>query len=403
MLKVIKNEEEYNKALSEIDNLLEIDPAPDTEDSDRLELLILLVEKYESETIERKLPDPIDAIKFRMEQQNLSQRDLIPFIGSRSKVSEVLSRKRPLTLKMIRALYKHLGIPAKVLLQDGDPSLLGDSSDEWERYPISDMIKYGWIKVDNSIKDPRDHAEEIMRPYISESIKGQNIAQQFRQTNNIRSAKEMDHYALTAWTARVIEVSKKINLQAKYNPDIVDMSFLRRLAKLSWSEQGPVLAREFLARNGIALVIERHLPKTYLDGAAVMISREYPVIALTIRYDRIDNFWFTLMHEMAHLVKHLNSGSNIIYDDLDVNDQGDSLEREADALANEALIPADIWVRSEARISKTPSSVKKLAEELEIHPAIIAGKIRHESKNYRILRNLVGPRKVRILFPEVCW
>src|SRR6266849_10877980 len=96
MLKVIKTEEEYESALAEINALIDRDPDPGTPEADRLELLTLLVENYESHTFPKRVPEPLEAIRFRMEQQNLKQRDLVPYIGSPSKVSEVLSGKRRL-------------------------------------------------------------------------------------------------------------------------------------------------------------------------------------------------------------------------------------------------------------------------------------------------------------------
>jgi HTH-type transcriptional regulator/antitoxin HigA len=117
MVKVIKTDAEHQDALTEIRRLMALDPDPNTPDGDKLELLALLVEEYESKRYPFELPDPIDAILFRMEQQGLRQRDLVPYFGSRSKVSEVLHRKRPLTLAMIRCLHAGLGLPAHVLIQ----------------------------------------------------------------------------------------------------------------------------------------------------------------------------------------------------------------------------------------------------------------------------------------------
>src|ERR1044072_4438282 len=118
MIKVIKSEKEHAAALAEISSLIDRDPDPGTPDADRLELLSLLVENYESNTYAKRALDPIEAIRFRMEQQNLKQADLAAYLGSRSKVSEVLSGKRSLTLSMIRALHSQLGIPANALLRE---------------------------------------------------------------------------------------------------------------------------------------------------------------------------------------------------------------------------------------------------------------------------------------------
>ena len=114
--KVIKNEADYEAALARVDELMDADPG--TPEGDELDLLVTLVELYEKKVYPIGLPDPIEAIKFRMEQMELKQKDMIPFIGSRSKVSEVLSRQRPLSISMMRKLHEGLGIPAEVLLQE---------------------------------------------------------------------------------------------------------------------------------------------------------------------------------------------------------------------------------------------------------------------------------------------
>ena len=115
--KIIKNEADYDTALERINEIMDADPG--TPEGDELELLLTLVELYEKKAHPIDLPDPIEAIKFRMEQAGLKQKDLIPFIGNRSKVSEVLSRQRPLSIAMIRKLHEGLGIPAEVLLREG--------------------------------------------------------------------------------------------------------------------------------------------------------------------------------------------------------------------------------------------------------------------------------------------
>src|SRR6266498_3773239 len=113
--KIIKNENEYREAVARLESLMEA--APGSPEEEELELLAFLIENYEKEQYPINLPDPIEAIKFRMEQQGLTRRDLEKYIGSQSKVSEVLNRKRPLSLAMIRALHEGLGISTEVLVQ----------------------------------------------------------------------------------------------------------------------------------------------------------------------------------------------------------------------------------------------------------------------------------------------
>jgi len=112
--KVIKTESEYEAALARIEKLM--DAARNTPQGDELELLTLLVHDYEDRVYPMAKPDPVAAIRFRMEQQGLEPKDLVPFLGSRSRVSEVLSGRRSLSLKMIRSLVRGLRIPADVLL-----------------------------------------------------------------------------------------------------------------------------------------------------------------------------------------------------------------------------------------------------------------------------------------------
>ena len=113
--KIIKTEKEYTAALARIDKLM--DAKPNTPHGDELELLSLLVHEYEDDVFPMDKPDPVTAIRFRMEQQGLEPKDLVPLLGSRSRVSEVLSGRRSLSLKMIRALVRGLRIPAELLLE----------------------------------------------------------------------------------------------------------------------------------------------------------------------------------------------------------------------------------------------------------------------------------------------
>lgn len=114
--KVIKNEKEYQKALNRLEKIF--DAKKGSKEGDELELLSLLIDKYEQEKYPIDLPDPIDAIKFRMEQLGYKQKDLALAIGLKSRVSEILNRKRKLTLDMIRKLSEVLSIPTDVLVKD---------------------------------------------------------------------------------------------------------------------------------------------------------------------------------------------------------------------------------------------------------------------------------------------
>jgi HTH-type transcriptional regulator/antitoxin HigA len=114
-IKPIKTEADYEAALHEIEHLF--DSVPNTPEGDRLEVLTTLMEAYEENRYSIPAPDPIETILYYMESRGLSRSDLEPYIGSRARVSEVLNRKRPLTVFMIRKLHAGLGIPAEILIQ----------------------------------------------------------------------------------------------------------------------------------------------------------------------------------------------------------------------------------------------------------------------------------------------
>jgi HTH-type transcriptional regulator/antitoxin HigA len=174
--------------------------------------------------------------------------------------------------------------------------------------------------------------------------------------------------------------------------------FLRQIVKLSTRADGPLAAKIALAELGIRLVVEPHLPRTKLDGAAMLSASGHPIVGLTLRYDRIDNFWFTLLHELAHILRHITTDKATFIDDLDVDADVDELEAEADRLASEAMIPRSVWRRSGAFRERTHESVLALASELGIHMAIVAGRLQRETKNFYQFSQLVGHRQVRCQF-----
>jgi HTH-type transcriptional regulator/antitoxin HigA len=142
--KILKTEQEYDEACLRVYNLIhstEETIEPDSPEGEEMELLSLLIEKYEQEHYPMEAPDPIEAIKFRMEQMNLKQSDIAPLFGGKTRVSEVLNRKRPLTLKMITLLNRYLGIPLESLITGNKEIRLEDKKKE-KLMSISSIRKY---------------------------------------------------------------------------------------------------------------------------------------------------------------------------------------------------------------------------------------------------------------------
>ena len=399
-IKPVRTEMDYKAALARIDALM--DAESDTPEGEELDVLVDLVEHYEAKRVPIGRPSAVAAIEFRMEQAGLTQRDLVPFIGSRAKVSEVLSGRRQLTMTMARALHEHLGIPAEVLLQQSGASLAEPLAGiEWNRFPLKAMAELGWVsKVRNPASRAKELVGELVRKAGGPEVAGAAL---YRKNDYVRSNAKTDPYALKAWCWKVLAEANQARPSIPYKTGSITLDFLRQLARLSWSEEGPRLAKEFLTQNGIPLVVVPHLPKTYLDGAALKLSDGTPVIGLTVRYDRVDNFWFCLLHELAHVGRHMeNDGDAAFVDDLTLREvegaREDQKEVEADEWAEEALIPRAIWETSAVRQQPTPMAVVNLAKLLQIHPAIVAGRVRHEQRNYRLLSHFVGTGEVRRQF-----
>lgn len=394
-LKLIRTEAQYQQYLAEVDELIVSDPSPESDEGVKLELLSLLIEDFEKQRFQPAEVDPVDAIIFRMEEHGLQQKDLVPYIGSKSKVSEILHRKRTLTLRMIRALNKGLGIPAKALLTENKYSRKGANADDISRVPAKEMARRGWL---DSIDAPEGSSILDKTKLFFDQVMGQGVGYSFL-SRTIRlggSFVSLDTYALNAWLARIIVKSREIDART-YRKPVDPLKFMSEVGKLSSQDSGPSLAVNKLKEAGIIVVIEPHLPKTLLDGAAVRDANRR-IIGLTLRHDRLDNFWFTLMHELAHVLLHLDSDSEAFIDLMESVVEDDVIENEANRYAKEALVPRTVWRRSDAYRLQDSQSVIKLAEQLEVHPAVVAGRIRWETSNYRKLSKLVGHGKVREQF-----
>lgn len=400
-IKVIKTEQDYQDALKLVEKLMSCDPDPDSVEGEQLSLLSTLIQDYEARVFPTMLPNPIEAIKFRMEQAGLKPADLTPYIGSRSRVSEILSGKRQLTIDMVRSLSQGLGIPAEVLIKKPDMQEdLEYQYNSWDNRLFSEMKVRGYFG-----KVPKNFSKvDLLKDFFSIIGSPEQLVGMARKSN-YRSSPLTDKHALAAWAVCVLKKANKIKISKRYKHGAIDLKFMQKLAKLSVKDNSPILAQEYLKKYGIKLVIEPHFPKTYLDGSAILINKLNPVIGQTLRYDRLDNFWFTLMHELAHIAKHFDSGISLFYDELEgikaINI--DEKEQEADTLAEEALLPRAKWEVSAARIIPSSMAANSLAQEIGVHVAIIAGQIRHKGNAYIYLNKIVNEAKVRKYFPNEKW
>lgn len=263
----------------------------------------------------------------------------------------------------------------------------------WGQLPYKEMIKRKWFDL------PRGtNPIERVKKYFLHAA-GPQFATVFHR-KKVRSGNVPNEYALLAWQARILERARS-EIEAKEIPTFeLDDRWLPELLRLTKRKDGPKRACDLLAEKGIVLIVERQLPESYLDGAAMLADGETPVVGLTLRYDRLDNFWFVLMHELGHVFLHLFDGLRFDFFDEEGSNGGDAIEAEADKFALDALIPEALWDQCLSRFALSEESVKIDAETIGIDPSIIAGRIRRERGNYTILNDLIGRDQVRSQLEE---
>ena len=210
---------------------------------------------------------------------------------------------------------------------------------------------------------------------------------------------------MEAWMSKVLGEALQLiddNDVPAFDKSNLSEELLSQLFKLSSKPNGVNEVILALRELGI-VVIEPHLPSTRLDGATLFTNNN-AVIGLTIRFDRLDNFWFTLAHELAHTYLHSESDYSAFFDKLfNEGAETSQLENEADTLAGELLIPTDIWKTSPLRYGSTPTLVKIFADKIGVHPSVVAGRIRHDSKDWSVHSDIINNEKVRHLFEDKLW
>ena len=209
-----------------------------------------------------------------------------------------------------------------------------------------------------------------------------------------------NEYALLAWQARILERAR--GLVETHDPPefMLDDRWIADLVALTSRSDGPKRAQALLLSKGIALTTERHFAGTYLDGGAMLDHDGRPVIGLTLRYDRLDNFWFVLLHELGHVFLHLMEGIRYDFFDEEGTTENDKIEREADQFALDSLIPEGKWDECLSRFALSEEAVQIDAKNLGIDASIIAGRIRKERHDYTILTGLVGQGQVASQFED---
>jgi HTH-type transcriptional regulator / antitoxin HigA len=265
-----------------------------------------------------------------------------------------------------------------------------------------EMVRRRWIQPKGTQDKVAERGEALFDFVFARSAHSPAFAM-FKGRRLSAQRDLVEEIATRAWVAHVVDRGRENAPRVKFEPSNLSDDFIRRLVKLSVRDDGPTRALAAVREIGIGVVVESGLPGMSVDGASLNTSAAGPMLALTLRYDRLDNFWFTLLHELGHIAWHLGDPSdNVFIDSLEDNASDEQeAEAEANAFAKDGLIPRDLWLRSDAYRLGTAGSVLSLANQIGVHPAIVAGRIRYERRDFRIFSDLVGLGGVRdVIFAD---
>jgi len=361
---------------------------------EQLEEYDALIEGTQKEFEAESIHDlPVMLIKARI-ARNWTQKELAIALGIKEQQLQRYESDlyRSANLKTLSRVAETIGLrvsESAVLYSPDDPVVPSFS----EGFPLPEMLKRGWFEdFGGTLAQAKRNAPQLIEQFYLSARVDRNLLAMHRKM--VRGGGVLNEAALSAWQVRAIHIANKQKLRQQFDSDRLTFDWFRELAKLSQYDEGPLLARDWLLESGIHFVVERHLPQTHLDGAALRHPGGTPIVAVTLRHDRLDNFWFVLFHELAHIALHFPLSDDTDYfDDIDV--KCNDIESEADTFALNALLPEESWENCLSRFSLTTEMVQEEAKQLRVHPSVLAGRIRYERNNYTILNDAVGYGEVR--------
>lgn len=260
-------------------------------------------------------------------------------------------------------------------------------------FPFAEMNTREWFgPPDDLRRAPSVQKAKILSSFFAQAPEGIQAALHRKSAGSTSPARNA---ALLAWQARILtKAQQRTGLARKFNTPTAEV--VGQIAKFSAQPDGIAKAINLLLDHGIIVVVEPHLTKTKLDGAAMCLDGgAYAVIGLTARYNRIDNFWFVLLHELGHIIRHWARVREFgIVDEMAGENSDELVEREADEFAENAILPLTVWQASAVRFTKQSSSIVEFANRHGLHPALIAGRIRRE-RGYTEFSEMLGSGEVQ--------
>ncbi len=331
---------------------------------------------------------PGDFVKEELEERGWSQNDLAVIVGrSPKEISDIVLGKRPVSPEIARELSAAFGTSAELWLNLESTYRLWRHASANEAIarraalygfaPIGEMVRRRWVETSENVAVLED---AIKRFFEVDSLE-QQPGLQFAARKSVRGI-STSHMA---WLYRARHLSQGVHAE-RFTTRSLDhgLSVLRSLM-LTTAELGRV--SRVLADAGVRFVVIEPLPRTRIDGAVLWLDERSPVIALSLRCDRVDHFWFTLAHELGHLKLGHGKGRNGGRIDVDIYGQeaappDDSVEREADRFASGFLVPADALDEFVMRAGPlyTKDKIRGFALTQSVHPGVVVGQLQRRQE-----------------------
>lgn len=258
---------------------------------------------------------------------------------------------------------------------------------EFQRFTAAlskrDLVARGWL---NDVDDDSPLAAIFFDLPLS------------KQPTLFRKSAKTDENLLAIWQARARSQAQRFYLGggcASFNG--LTKEYLRNLALLSVDPQVVRDLPRLLADSGVILVYVYALPGMSADGAVFHLSTGHPVIAMSLRFARLDYFWFTLLHELAHLVLHNDQLVAPLFFDVEVAEENDRIEKAANRLAKDSIVDRESWRSCTPKYDPSDRAVRAYAAEQRVHPSLIAGLLRKEFNNYTRYSSLINEHDVRAI------
>lgn len=321
---------------------------------------------------------PGDFLKEELQARNWTQQDLTKILGKSSRlVNEIINAKRAITPETAKGLAAAFGTSAQYWMESlWQLFQLGHSEGDiarraklYSRFPMNELIKRNWIENSDSL----DVLESQICNFYGHPDNDLKLVANFRRSGEDETIQPLQ----LAWQCRAYNLARKL-VVSKFNNKSLSLCLERLRPLLTEPEEVRHVPR-ILAESGIRFLIIEQIKGSKVDGACMWLDGDSPVIAMSLRYGRIDWFWFTLFHEIRHVANRDNAVIDI---DLMESDPNSDVESRADSDAAEFLIPESEMDNFIARIAPIYSFSKVLgfSRRMQVHPGIVVGRLQHRGE-----------------------